>query len=182
MPKTRELSEIEQAQILVFHSEGLSQVQIAKKMKCSRCAVQTTIKRHDETKQLKSRPGRGRKRKTTAREDRFLKQNALKNRRQTAKELAVAFSSYQDITISAKTVSRRLNEFGIRTRKARQKPWLSETNRKKGLTWAKKYRTWTTSDWDKVLWSDESNIQVNSIMLQVIKCNIFNCMYDINTT
>ncbi|KYM99356.1 hypothetical protein ALC62_09906 [Cyphomyrmex costatus] len=87
MPKTRELSEGKRAQIIVLHSIGLSQVQIAKKIKCSRCAVQTTIKRYNDTKQFKSRSGRGRKRKTTAREDRYLKQNALKDRRQTAKEL-----------------------------------------------------------------------------------------------
>jgi len=145
----------------VLHSKELSQVQIAKKIKCSRCAVQTTIKRYNDTKQFKSRSGRGRKRKTNAREDRYLKQNALKDRRQTTKELAAALRSDHEITISAKTVSRRLNEFGIKARKARQKPWLSEINRKKRLAWAKKYKIWTASDWDKVLWSDESNIQVS---------------------
>lgn len=161
MPKTRELSEGKRAQIIVLHSVGLSQVQIAKKIKCSRCAVQTTIKRYNDTKQFKSRSGRGRKRKTTAREDRYLKQNALKDRRQTAKELTAALRSDHEISISAKTVSRRLNEFGIKARKARQKSWLSETNRKKRLAWAKKYHSWTASDWDKILWSDESNIQVS---------------------
>ncbi|XP_018371229.1 PREDICTED: transposable element Tc1 transposase [Trachymyrmex cornetzi] len=160
MSKTRELSEGKRAQIIVLHSVGLSQVQIAKKIKCSRCAVQTTIKRYNDTKQFKSRSGRGRKRKTTAREDRYLKQNALKDRRQTAKELTAALRSDHEISISAKTVSRRLNEFGIKARKARQKPWLSETNRKKRLAWAKKYKSWTASDWDKILWSDESNIQL----------------------
>lgn len=165
MSKTHELSEAKRTQIIVLHSVGLSQVQIAKKIKCSRCAVQTTMKRYNETKQFKSRSGRGRKRKTTARENRYLKQNALKDRRQTAKELATAFRNHHKIPISAKTVSRRLNEFGIKARKVRQKPWFSEINRKKRLPWAKKYKIWTASDWDKVLWSDESNIQVNLIML-----------------
>lgn len=66
--------------ILVLHSEGLSQVKIAKIMKCSCCAVQTIIKRQNKT-QFKTRCGRGRKRKTSAREDRLLKQNTLKDRR-----------------------------------------------------------------------------------------------------
>jgi len=165
MPKTHELSEEKWVQIIVLHSKGLSQVQIAKKIKCSCCAVQTTIKRYNDTKQFKSRSGRGRKRKTNAREDRYLKQNALKDRRQTTKELAAALRSDHEITISVKTVSRRLNEFGIKARKARQKSWLSEINRKKRLAWAKKYKIWTASDWDKVLWSDESNIQVSLITL-----------------
>lgn len=47
------------------------------------------------------------------------------------KELAAAFKSHHKIIISAETVSRRLNEFGIKARKARKKPWLSEANRKK---------------------------------------------------
>lgn len=88
MPKTRELSRMEHVQILMLHSKGLSQVQIAKKIKCSRCAVQTTLKKHSKTKQLKIKCGRGRaENKCQRRSIVKAKMHALKNRWQTTKEL-----------------------------------------------------------------------------------------------
>lgn len=160
MPKRRELSESERSRILLLSEEGLSQVAIAKRLKCSRCAVQTTIKRVQETGELKIRPGRGRKRKTTDREDRWLCRQALVNRRQSARNLTNAFQNAHNITLSPRTIARRLGEVGLKARRPRKKPYLSEVNRRKRVAWAEKHKNWTVEEWEKVLWSDESNIQV----------------------
>lgn len=56
-----------------------------------RCAVQRTIKCYSETGVVTSRPGRGPKRKTTVREDRWLQRQSLINRRSTAKDLNKKF-------------------------------------------------------------------------------------------
>lgn len=45
-----ELDESERRQIVTQHENGMSGGQIAQKQKCSRCVVQTTLKRFRETK------------------------------------------------------------------------------------------------------------------------------------
>ena len=72
MSKRKELSVEQRAEIIALHNQSLSQVKVAKKMKCSRCAVQLTLKRFRDTKQLKKKQRIGRKRATTQREDRLL--------------------------------------------------------------------------------------------------------------
>ena len=56
---------------LYFHELGpqLSIRAIAKRLHCSRDIVQTWIKRYQETGDVQDKEGRGRKRKTTAKED-----------------------------------------------------------------------------------------------------------------
>lgn len=49
---------------------------------------------------------------------------------------------------------------GLKGCKARKKPWLSEKNKKARYAWAKTHENWTAADFDNVIWSDESNIEV----------------------
>lgn len=72
MPKICELSLLKRVEIQVLHKQGISQVKISKIVKCSRRAVQFTLKRLEETKAYANRPKTGRKRITTDREDRKL--------------------------------------------------------------------------------------------------------------
>lgn len=151
------------AQIIALVKQGISQVHIAKKMECSRHGVQTTIKRYCENNSLKNRDGQGRKRCTTQREDRLLKRTSLLNRRKPSSDVAAEFREATAKEISTRTVRRRLLQAGLKGCKARKKPWLSEVNIKKRLSWAKKHENWTDDDWSKVVWSDESNFQVCSL-------------------
>jgi len=43
-----------------------------------------------------------------------------------------------------------------------KKPFLRKVNKKKRLTWAKKYKHWTTKNWKKVLFADESKFELFS--------------------
>lgn len=160
MPKRDELTEAERAQIILLQSQGISLSAIAKQMKRSRCAITTTIKRHRETGSYKNRPKNGRKRKTTARNDRLLQRMCLRNRKRTSEQLAGDLLEESNVTISARTIRRRLTEFGLKGCKPRHKPYLTQEHKKKRLLWAKRYLNWTVDDWAKVMWSDESNIQV----------------------
>lgn len=160
MAKTSELTVAKRAQIVLLASQKVSQRNIAKQLKCSRCAVQTTLSRHAESGSYENRAKSGRKRATTPREDRFLERASLKNRRKTAKELRADLKKGLGVDISQRTVSRRLQSLGLHGRKARKKPLLNKNQIKKRLDFAKKYKDWTVEDWSKVIWSDESNIEV----------------------
>lgn len=163
MPKTSELSLAERVKIQLLFEEGKNQTQIAKEVKCSRCAVQNAIKRYSQTGSHVNREKSGRKKITTPREDRFLIRSSLKNRKKTSSELASELSKDRGKKISSRTVRRRLGEVGLKGCKARKKPWLSEKNKKARLEWAKKHVHFTEEDWSNILWSDESNFEVRFI-------------------
>ena len=45
---------------------------------------------------------------------------------------------------------------GYHRRIARNKPPISEKNRKLRVAWAKEHENWTREQWDKILWTDET--------------------------
>jgi hypothetical protein len=48
--------------------------------------------------------------------------------------------------------------------RALKKPLLSKHHKKKRLEWAKKYSSWTEVDWEKVLFTDESKIELRPVI------------------
>lgn len=160
MPKVRELTQGERGQIVLLHSQNMTLAAIARRMKCSRCAVRTTITRYRETGMFTNKRRSGRKRATTARQDRLLQRISLHDRRKSSKDLSSELLVQHGIAVSAQTVRRRLSNVGLRGCKARHKPHLTEDHKKKRLLWAKQYQNWSVDDWAKVMWSDESNIEV----------------------
>ena len=79
-----QLSEFEKGKIIAWNDEGVSCRQIAKRLnRDSRC-IQRFVKRFRDTGEFTRRHGSGRKRKTTARDDRYIIRQALKKRRISA--------------------------------------------------------------------------------------------------
>lgn len=60
------------------------------------------------------------------------------------------------LSISPSTIKRRMNEAGLKGCPACKKPFISDRNRMKRLAWAKEHVSWSTDDWSRVLYSDES--------------------------
>lgn len=161
MAKRRQLSVEDRVKIQLLHEQGKSQVEIANLVKCSRCAVQSAIRRFADTGSYRNRPKTGRKRLTSGRQDNYLIFKSLKDRKKTSSVLAAELSETIGKPISARTVRRRLVGKRLKGCKARKKPFLSEVNRKNRLKWAFRYRHFTEEDWSNVVWSDESNFQVS---------------------
>lgn len=161
MPKKRELTLQQRLKIQLLKEEGKSQVQISKIVKCSRRVVQYTLQRIKNTGSHDNRQRTGWKRITTKREDRKLIRESLKNRKKTSFQLAADLSGKIKRSITARTTRRRLQEAGLKGCKVRKKPWLSERNRKLCYEWALKHQNFTVDNWSNIVWSDESNFEVN---------------------
>jgi site-specific recombinase XerC len=86
----------------------------------------------------------------------------LENRKRT-KDLTVMLSN-AGAQISSRVVSRRLSEFGFKSRHPLENPKLTPAMRKERLARAHKYKSWTKDDWRKVrhfLWKIHRNISIN---------------------
>src|SRR5579871_3286866 len=99
---------------LHLHRSGLkySIRKIAKELQCSKDTVQTWIHRYQETKDVKDKEGRGRKRKTSEKENLDIISIAKKQRINTLADISISISK-QRTKISLMTVKRRLNKQGL---------------------------------------------------------------------
>lgn len=102
------------------------------------------------------KPGSGRPRKTTQRDDMVLRRLVLKNRKQTFGQLKTEFEESTKKSISIRTTGRRLAEYNISNEKCAKKPTISKQNRKKRLKWARDHKSRGIDFWRKIIWSDES--------------------------
>ena len=119
--------------------------------------VSYTIKRHLETGGNSDRKRSGRPKSTTQSEDKFLRVNSLCDRWLTGQQLQAQLNTGRSKEVSVSFVKRRLRSAGLTSRVAVTKPLLRGQNKKKSHEdWAMKQRQWTTENWKKVLWTDES--------------------------
>ena len=81
---------------------------------------------------------------------------AQKHRRSTLEDI----TNIADLNVSRWTVSPRLDEAGINSYVACQKPCLSDKQIADRFAWAKKYENWTVGDWKHVIWSNECDVVI----------------------
>lgn len=161
MPRGPQLSPKTRGKIEALHSVGHSVRQIAVLIQRSKTAVHHCLQRlSDGTSSYQNRPGRGKK--TTKREDRLLKRLALQTRRAPSRLLSYQLAEDTGSQVSGRTVRRRLSEAGVKARRPRKKPQLSQHHRQLRLGWAVSHRGWTTEEWKSVLFSDESKVSIGS--------------------
>ena len=58
------------------------------------------------------------------------------------------------------TIRRHLREAGCRTIRPASCPFLNKTQQKKRLEWANSHRHFSVDDWKKVVFSDETVLQI----------------------
>ena len=150
------LSDIEITKILTLHRDGHTERDIAKIIHRSKGAVEHTLQTYDFDTFVGHKPRPLKPRKTTKREDRYL----LRAAKQFNNVPLHDISKIVNIPVSKATISRRLHENGYGRYIAQKKPHLSRKNINERLEWAKQHKDWTIDQWKKVIWSDETLLQV----------------------
>ena len=126
--------------------------------------VSYTIKRHLETGGNSDRKRSGRPKATTggaswprqASEDKFLRVNSLRDRRLTGQWLQAQLNTGRSKEVcEEKTLSCRFDRSS-----GSKKAIAKMANKKKRLDWAMKHCQWTTENWKKVLWTNESKFEI----------------------
>lgn len=138
-----------QVRNLIIHdcTRDVSQRKIAEKYEVSKSAVQKLYKKFLDTGTVADQPGRGRTRSTTWRTDANIIRMVKKDPRTTVRNLRESLH----LTISDRTVRRRLREADLRSRFARKRPLINKKNKKKLLEFARKYANQPMEFWKRVL-------------------------------
>ncbi|GBN96541.1 hypothetical protein AVEN_196745-1 [Araneus ventricosus] len=64
-------------------------------------------------------------------------------------------------SVSVASTRRYIKSCGYAFYKARRKPFLTSSNKRRRVVWAKSHLSWTSSQWKKVLGTDESIFEVS---------------------
>ena len=102
----------------------------------------------------------GRPRLFTARLERKIARQAESGKSLTAVDVKNDLESTTLAIVSSNTVRRSLKRSGLHARIRKKKPLLRSQHRAARLAFAKKYEKWTMDDWNKVVWSDETKINL----------------------
>jgi transposase len=155
--KRKELTPFLRRQIIGKYSCGVNPTQISKQLQIPRSTIVSTIERNPQQVDGKSIPRSGRPKSYTKRDERHIITIIKRN----------PFVTYQSIReqtgllLSSATFLRILKNSGYGHWRAKQRPKLTEEHAKKRLEWAQKHSDWTYTEWSKIIWSDESSIEIN---------------------
>ncbi|KAK4302568.1 hypothetical protein Pmani_025344 [Petrolisthes manimaculis] len=121
--------------IVGMRESGLSTCDIAEEVGVHRTTVYRWLKRWDEEGNLRDHSKPGRARKTTAEEDRRIREyfetHPFSN--------AIAAREHLQLDLSAETIRKRMKEMGFRHRTPAIKPKLTERHRELRLQFAQRY-------------------------------------------
>uniref|UniRef100_A0A0E9XQ99 Transposase Tc1-like domain-containing protein n=1 Tax=Anguilla anguilla TaxID=7936 RepID=A0A0E9XQ99_ANGAN len=117
------------------------------------------LKKKETAGVLSNRYRTGRPRKTTAVDDRNIVKAVKKNLKTSVSDITNNLHR-TGVKVSQSTVRRRLREQQYRGYTTRCKPLISSKNRKTRLQFAQKYRDEPQKFWNKVLWTDETKINL----------------------
>jgi len=112
----------------------------------------------------------GRTKKMTDRDIRRLALSSKKNPFFVARDVYNDTKGLPDVSIS--TVKRMLRSQGLFGRVAAKKPLISEKNRRKRLAWCKSYLSLDAEMWRKIVFSDESKVELFSSRRRFVRRRI----------
>ena len=126
MPR-KHITDVEKGIAIGMHEMGSSLNSIAKRLRRDKKTIRELLRKYNTTQDVSRRPGSGRPRKTSERDDRRI---ARETKRDHFITLANIGSNLQ-LNVSVWTISRRLHKAGFHSYWAVKKPYISETNQRK---------------------------------------------------
>ena len=150
----KQVNTVERTQIVQAIAMGMSCSEVAKRLGINKSTVSRIFSRWRLSSSIERKPGSGRKRKTTDRDDRQIMVYAKRTRFVSSSELLEALKLPK---VSEDTIRRRIKQSGeFNSYLAVKKPLISKKNKSQRIKWCKEHKDWTVDQWRQVIWTDES--------------------------
>lgn len=158
--KRCETTESERKIIIRLHNQCKSLSEIQKIVNRSRSTIHSIIDRYGERKTLVNKSRNGRPRKIDEHVGRIIIRKIKRNPRISAEKIVAELQQYNEINVCASTVRNFLRSNEYHGRVARKKFYVSETNRKKRLEFARQHVNTSMNFWNRVIFTDESKFDI----------------------
>lgn len=169
MSRGQDTSEFVKGQIFALRFIANFKIKdIAEAVECSEAAVQKYCYRAStERKLTSSRHNCRGQRKTLEETDINIVDYCIENRFASANDIQSNVEGCEQVT--TRTVRNRLLEAGLRARRPARKIAISEINRERRLQWANEHLHWSSNDWERVAFSDESKFCLSNGDVQYVR-------------
>lgn len=154
----KQISTSKRTQVLQMKAEGKSSRQIGSQLGIHSSTVSRIVQKGS---QEAPKPKEGRPRILDIQDEKYICRLASTGKVNTATGISKDLKAYSGIVVSPRTVIRALNRNNIVSKYKKKKPKLSKTHRRKRRDFEIGHRGWSESDWDRVVWSDETKICLN---------------------
>lgn len=158
MPR-KELTSKVKGLIIDMTQQGVTVREIARRLKVGKSTVSYITKKYEVYGDTTNRSRSGRPKATTGADDRAIVRMVKKNPKITATEVNQVLKA-SHVNVTDQTVRNRLYAAGLKGCRARCKPLISQKNKKARLEFAKNYVDKPLSYWEKVLWTDETKLNM----------------------
>lgn len=160
MPKTKELSIDIRQKIIDKHKEGKGYRIISRELNLPLSTVGNVIRKFKNPGEaVANLPRCGRPRKLNEKKSRWVSRKVQKNPFLTRGEIQTDLRE-AGINVSKDTISRVLNRAGFVSRSPRKVPLLKLKHVRSRLNYVKTYGEQPQEFWNKVIWSDETKIEI----------------------
>ena len=157
--KSKEISMQVKEAIIRLKKQHKSIREIAKTLGVAKSTVGYILKKKESTGELNNIERLGRQWKTTKVDDRRILSLVKKNPFTTSTEVKNTLEKV-GVSLSKSTIKRRLHECKYRGFTTRCKPLVTFKNRKARLDFARKHLKKPPMFWNKILWTDETKINL----------------------
>ncbi|KAG0434265.1 hypothetical protein HPB47_019229 [Ixodes persulcatus] len=147
------VSQFDQAPIIALAQAGVSQGAIAALVGHTRKSVRRWIKAYQQEARLEDASHARRQRGTTEQQDMLIVAAIIDNTFLTLRQLKTELR----LSVSDRTIARRLRCAGLKCRVACRKPLLSQEHRQLRLEFAERYAGWRDDQWKLVVFTDEAS-------------------------
>ncbi|GET58377.1 IS630 family transposase [Rhizophagus irregularis DAOM 181602=DAOM 197198] len=157
-----ELSPLEKRKILAY-MENFNPAQIARKMGRDPTTIRRFIDKYKKTGVTENLPRSGRPPALNNNEKNALINEVKKNRREPLHEIINTLG----LSCSLTTARQTLYDAGIHSHVAAKKPFVSKKHALARVSWCEKYKEKTIQDWNQVIFSDESSVEIGKQSRQI---------------
>lgn len=153
---------VRDSNVIRYRDENLTVLQISKKLDIPRTTVYNILKKYDKYGTVMRLKGSGRKKSLDNRDIAIILSEIDKNPFISSETIKNEIEKGTEKDVTSRTVRNYIRKTSFRSRIPRKVPYLSKKNINRRIELANEWSSYENEDWDKIIWSDETKINLFS--------------------